>query len=142
MPGSNAAGNRTKFLTQPVDFMPTILDLAGVEKPDGLHGLSVAPILRGGKATARRRVAVTSATLPTQADRSVCSSITDGDWTLHYRGPNWPAELYDLRTDIAQQNDVYAQRRGVAQRLHKAHLDILKHAGTPEEKFALRTELP
>ena len=33
VPGSNAAGKRTKVLTQPVDFMPTILDLAGIKKP-------------------------------------------------------------------------------------------------------------
>ena len=143
VPGSNAAGKRTKFLTQPVDFMPTILDLAGIKKPDGLHGISVAPILKSEKTEEQRKVAVTSATLPVREDRSVCSSITDGSWTLHYRGPNWPAELYNLQTDLAQKNNIYNQQNiAEAQRLHKAYLEVLKGAGTPEEKFALRTELP
>jgi len=76
-------------------------------------------------------------------DRSVCSSITDGNWTLHYRGPNWPAELYNLQTDLAQKNNIYNQQNiAEAQRLHQAYLEVLKGAGTPEEKFALRTELP
>jgi hypothetical protein len=30
----------------------------------------------------------------------------------------------------------------VARRLHKAYLEVLKDAGTPEEKLTLRTELP
>ena len=143
VPGSNAAGKRTKVLTQPVDFMPTILDLAGIKKPDGLHGISVAPILKGEKAEEQRKVAVTSATLPVREDRSVCSSITDGNWTLHYRGPNWPAELYDLRTDLAQKNNVYNQQNmAEAQRLHKAYLEVLKGAGTPEENLCCERSCP
>ena len=143
VPGSKAAGKRTKFLTQPLDFMPTILDLAGVKKPKGLHGLSVAPILKGQSPKVRHKVAVTSATLPRRADQRVCSSITDGNWTLHYRGPDWPAELYDLRKDLAQKRNIYNWRNmSVARRLHKAYLEVLKDAGTPEEKLVLRMELP
>ena len=123
--------------------MQTILDLAGVKAPRGLDGISVAPILKGLKPRARRKVAVTSATLPTQADRSVCSSISDGNYTLHYRGAGWPTELYDLRKDPAQKRNLYNRRNlNVAQRLHRAYLEVLKGAGTPEEKLALRSELP
>jgi len=140
-PGSK--GKRSRFLAQPMDFMPTVLDLTGLKCPGGIDGVSLAPVLRGERAEARRRVAVTSAALPAREGRSVCSSITDGAWTLHYRGPDWPAELYNLKSDPAQTKNVYNKRNmTVARRLHKAHLQVLKNAGAPEEKLALRTELP
>ncbi len=143
VPGANMGGKRTRYLTQPVDFMPTILDLAKVKGPKGLHGYNLGLMLRGKKATSRRSVAVTSATLPTRETNCVCSSITDGTWTLHYRGKDWPAELYNLKTDLAQKKNVYNRRnKKVAERLHRAYLKVLRDAGTPDEKYALRTELP
>jgi arylsulfatase A-like enzyme len=142
VPGSKAQGTRTKVLTQPVDFMQTVLDLAGVKVPPGRHGISMAPVLRGGKPRATRKVAVTSEALRVNDERSVCSSITDGNWTLHYRGPNWPAELYDLRKDPAQKRNVFRRNAEVARRLHRGYLDVLRRAGTSEEKLSLRLDLP
>ena len=95
------------------------------------------PILRGGPPAQRRKVAITSATLPTKVDQSVCSSITDGNWILHSRGPDWPAELYRLQNDPAQKRNRHNRKNeAVAKRLHQAHLEILGNAHTPEESSA------
>ena len=143
VPGADGNGKRCHFLAQPVDFMPTVLDLAGLKAPGGLYGVSLAPMMRGARSSSGRRTAVTSAALPTREDRSVCSSITDGTWTLHYRGANWPAELYDIHKDPAQKQNRYNNRNlPVARRLHRAYLKTLRDAGTPEEKLALRMQLP
>ena len=42
-----AAGVRSRALVSTVDVMPTILDAAGIEPPEELHGVSLAPLLEG-----------------------------------------------------------------------------------------------
>ncbi|MBL8798407.1 MAG: sulfatase-like hydrolase/transferase [Planctomycetia bacterium] len=47
-PDSREAGRRVGALTQPVDLLPTLLDLFGVPAPAGLHGYSLLPLVAGG----------------------------------------------------------------------------------------------
>lgn len=44
-PGMKAAGQHTRNLVEFVDIYPTLCDLAGLEKPAHLEGLSMAPLL-------------------------------------------------------------------------------------------------
>lgn len=46
-PGFVPKGSRYKQITEHVDIMPTLLDLAGVRTPYGVQGSSMTPILRG-----------------------------------------------------------------------------------------------
>jgi arylsulfatase A-like enzyme len=134
-------GARLDFLAQPVDIMPTILDLAGVPIPGVVHGQSLKPLFFGG-ALPQRPITVTSPGLTDDASSPVCSSITDGAWTLHYRGPNYPAELYDLEQDEAQEHNLHGERTEEAQRLHRAYLELLRRVGTSDAKISLREVLP
>jgi arylsulfatase A-like enzyme len=128
-------------LVQPVDVMPTLLDLCGLDVPEGLHGASFAPAFYG-RAVPERPVIVTSPGLTADPERPVCSAITDGEWTLQYRGPRYPAELHHLPGDPFMQQNVFARERAQAERLHRHYLDLLREAGTDQAKLALRTELP
>ncbi len=141
VPGG-VSGGRTAFLTQPVDILPTILDLTGVALPEGLHGISLKPLLYGQELAPAREVAVTSPGLTDDPASPVCSTITDGRWALQYRGPDYPAELHDLDQDPAQTRNVYAEERGEAERLHLAYLELLHRAGAAPERVALRDRLP
>ena len=38
--------------------------------------------------------------------------------------------------------DLYAQERAQAERLHRAYVDLLRNVGTDEAKLVPRTELP
>lgn len=49
MPGTAPAGLRVEELTRHIDVMPTLLDLAGVELPDGIQGRSLRPLVEGGR---------------------------------------------------------------------------------------------
>jgi arylsulfatase A-like enzyme len=48
MPGAAGAGLRIEEVTRHIDVMPTLLDLAGVEPPDGIQGRSLRPLVEGG----------------------------------------------------------------------------------------------
>jgi arylsulfatase A-like enzyme len=134
-------GARSKTLVQPVDVMPTVLDLCGLDVPQGLHGSSFADAFFG-RPISERPVIVTSPGLTVDPERPVCSAITDGEWTLQYRGPRYPGELHHLPSDPFMQENVFAQKRAQAERLHRHYLDLLREVGTEEAKWALRTELP
>ncbi len=139
-PGGPA--QRTDVLAQPQDFFPTMLDLAGVRCEERLDGVSLAPLLRGEPFDSPREVAITSPALPNNPQKPVASAITDGEWTLHYRGPDWPAELYNLREDPNEERNVYADHKPAARRLLDAHVDALRAARTDEAKVAARSALP
>jgi arylsulfatase A-like enzyme len=47
LPGDAEAGRRVAALTQPVDWLPTLLEAFGRPVPPDLHGLSLWPLVRG-----------------------------------------------------------------------------------------------
>jgi arylsulfatase A-like enzyme len=140
VPGT-AAGSRIDSLVQPVDVAPTILGLAGVPIPQDMQGLCLLPLLREGTPI-QRPICVTSRALPESPGEALCSTITDGRWTLQYRGADHPAELHDLASDPAQLHNRYREHRDQAERLHDAYISLLERLGTPSGKLALRTRLP
>ena len=46
-PGHLPAGRKVDAMVELVDLMPTLLDLAGVAPPPGMHGLSLVPLMKG-----------------------------------------------------------------------------------------------
>jgi hypothetical protein len=87
-------------------------------------------------------VVVTSPGLTGDPERPVCSAVTDGEWTLQYRGPRYPGELHHLPSDPYMLQDLYAQERAQAERLHQAYVDLLREVGTDEAKVVQRARLP
>ena len=128
---------RSDALCQHVDLMPTILQLAGVDLPDDIHGRSLMPVLRG-HADSVRDLAINSGHLPAQPEARAYSTVTDGDHTLVYAGAEAPAELYHLPTDPTQEDDLIRARPDVARNLHARHLEVLEQIGTPQDRLELR----
>ena len=79
LPGRKSG--RTNAVTQPIDFMPTVLDLAQVKIPETVHGKSFASVL-SGTADKFRRFAVSAPYL--KAARAPVTVVQD----------NWSAILY------------------------------------------------
>lgn len=56
-PGVTSAGSTDgKHMVSAVDFLPTLLDVAGIEHPPGLDGRSFASLLKGGEQDGRHMV--------------------------------------------------------------------------------------
>lgn len=133
--GVTKSGARCEIPVSNVDLYPTFLAAAGVPVPDGkvLDGESLLPLLRGDGALTRQAIfwhfpgylndPVTRGRDPVFRTRPV-SVIRKGDWKLHLYHEEWQldggraglaannaVELYNLRTDIGERNNLATQNR-------------------------------
>lgn len=151
------AGRRRQFV-QPCDIMPTILDLAGVEPPDTIHGKSLVEALKGGSKPVRE-FAVTSGAIvnPPLADEPIVlseenwgryarrlrtSTVTSDDWTLIFGCGDLQPELYSNIADPRQEKNVFTENKEVVRQLHADYISLLESLGTKEEFIAHRRVLP
>lgn len=97
-------------LVSNVDLMPTILDIAGVGHPKGLHGMSLLPILANRKVQWRDSVTIVNrediSSSEARAGGDACNSrgVRTENWKLILRDrlsvrATDLRELYDHRTD-------------------------------------------
>ena len=104
-PGGGAGGGLdVQQLTSYVDFMPTILDLCGVEPPESrsFHGRSLTPLMRGDDdGTWEQRILVADTQRIANPVKWRMSSVMRGPWRL-VQG----RELYHLGEDPGQRCDI------------------------------------
>ncbi len=141
-------GREVAGLAQPVDIMPTILDLAGLSRkaktPEPMHGKSLAPLLRGEKNAAGRDFVVSgSLPLPDEFEpEKLCPYIampvlyTDQYAYVPF-GPKLKPELFDMKRDPGCTKNIAAGKPAVARRLHKQFLTFLTETGMKEEALKL-----
>lgn len=130
---------RTTALAQPADIAPTLLDLAGIERPANMQGASLVPVLHAQAAAQEpvvRPVQVSACSLLTPLSSQPRITVSDGDWTLIDGGGHAASGLYHLPTDPGQQVDVIAQSPEIARMLHTQLLAFLEGSGVPEDRVA------
>jgi arylsulfatase A-like enzyme len=135
-PGKIAAGVVSEHVTAFYDFLPTAAELAGVEPPAGLDGLSIVPTLLGREAAGREqetheflywelpRYEPAAGTFRDEIPRQ---AVRMGEWKAVRPEPDGELELYNLRRDPAEANNVAAAQREVMAKIE----DYLKTARTP-----------
>lgn len=121
-PSCNALDGRdVSVLTSYTDFMPTILDLCGVDVPDGrsFHGRSLKPLIEsepGPEWSQRTLVADTQRIARPLKWRKSC--VMRDKWRL-INGK----ELYDMSVDPGQKQDVAEAHPDVAEQLREDYLE-------------------
>ena len=150
-----AEPRRESAIVQPVDLMPTLLDLSGADPPETMHGLSIAPLLRG-EPMRTRDLAITSPTIihrgaggcrvtlttdewsficapSTQESGEILDRAVDGHAKRERLGLAVPSELYHLPSDPHQEHDVIDQHPDVAADLRARYVAFLESVGTASE---------
>ncbi len=158
---------RTQALVQTPDITATIYELAGVEQPESVQGMSLMPVVEMVRDD-HREVAVSSSSLVHQKAARRFSTVTSDEWQLiyggevcepgeadaatvdsirrselaHYVSAVSAVELYHLADDPAGEKDVAARHPEVVKELHGKYVEFLKSIGCPEEVLANRERLP
>lgn len=131
-PAGVPAGRTCDVPVHIVDFFPTFIELAQARAPGDhpLDGQSLVPLLTGAGDFHRRALYWHMPTYTVAYGRTPCSVIRRGDWKLIHWFGDWldtkdaipqskavygqlrvgpRTELYDLRTDIGESQDVAAE---------------------------------
>ena len=100
-PGKIPAGQVSDFPCAAWDFLPTATDIALIHSPTNIDGISVLPTLSGQTQTNRHE----SFYWKLQS-RDVAQAVRMGDWKVMRSKADAPPELYNLKTDPGETNNV------------------------------------
>jgi arylsulfatase A len=107
-PGQVPAG---KVVDDPVintDWLPTLLEMAGLPVPPGLDGVSLAPLLTGRGPAPQRSLFWHFPHYTNQGSRP-CGAMREGRWILVEYYDEETVELYDLSVDAGETRDLAAR---------------------------------
>lgn len=145
------AGSTNDALMNNTDWAPTLLDLAGIEKPDYMQGRSVVPMLRGETPADWRDATYYRYWMHMRHhDNPAHYGVRTKDYKLVFfyglpldaKGalpepttPGW--ELYDLRKDPGERNNVYSDPvyAEIVRNLKAELLALKKENGDTDEKY-------
>jgi len=99
-PARIAAGSRTDQIALTMDLFATACDLAGIDAPQGIDGVSLASVLQGRTEPlpARDLYFVRREGGNLYGGKTI-EALRRGDWKLLQNSPFAPLELYNLKTD-------------------------------------------
>lgn len=109
------------------DVLPTAAEIAGVEPPLGIDGISMLNALLGHKQTSHEFLYWES------HEPGFAQAVRMGDWKA-VRNNGEPLELYDLRQDLAESKNVATQHPEIVTRIE----DYLKTARTESQYWPSR----
>lgn len=120
-PGKVAAGGTSDYAGLSFDVFATALEVAGVPRPKEIDAVSLLPVLRGAPmpATPRELYFVRREGGPAYGGKSY-EAIIRGDWKLMQNSPYGPLELYNLKDDPQEKNNLFGQNPKVAGELQAA----------------------
>ena len=100
-PGKIPAGRVSDFTWAAWDFLPTATDIALIQSPTNIDGISVLPALLGQTQTNRHEAFYWKL-----QSRDAAQAVRAGDWAAVQPKAGTPPELYNLKTDPGETNNV------------------------------------
>jgi arylsulfatase A-like enzyme len=140
-------------LTSAVDLMPTVMDLAGAEIPSFVEGRSLLPMVKNASVPGREYV-VTSHLLANpgettrmvddnmrKMDMATTPTITTDEWALICAVEPGLSELYNLKSDPKQEQNVINKYPAKARELHQLFVQFMRETHVSNERMKPRMEL-
>ena len=112
-PGLSKSGTASEAMVELIDIYPTLADLAGLQAPGHLQGISLRPLLGHPERLGKRKYAYS---VVTRGSKDLGYALRNQNW----RYGKWPngEELYNLRTDPQEKNNL-AQKDHLKERLEQ-----------------------
>lgn len=130
-----APGTRSSEPVTSIDFYPTFLEAAGIEKPENylLDGISLMPLFKNPDAAlARRYLYWHFPGYPNSPWRTTpVSVIRSGPWKLMTFYETGKVELYNLDKDIGEQQNLAGEQSEVRYKLQNQLGAWLEHTDAP-----------
>ena len=131
-PSTIPAGSTTDQWTTQYDLMPTLADAGGQPTTPEMDGISILPTLKNQPAQQKEREFLYWEFY----ERAKQQAVHLGKWKgYRLNGLNGNIELYDLSTDIAEENDVAADHPDVVKRMAQIMKD--EHETHPFKRWQL-----
>jgi arylsulfatase A-like enzyme/Flp pilus assembly protein TadD len=138
LPGPLPRGRRVATPVRTIDLMPTVLRLVDLPEPDELQGTSLLPLVSRRPPDLLLK-SVSETLLPRENyGWSEMASLRIGDWK-YILAPR--EELYDLRTDPGETNNLAEKREGDLARMREETHRLLAEAAPTGASIAYRQEL-
>ncbi len=118
-PGVVEPGSTCEVPVTSTDFYPTFLEMAGMDPQPEQHedGESIVPLLKGDNSLERDAIFWHYPHYGNQGGRPG-SSVRSGDYKLIEFFEDGHLELYNLREDISEENNIAGDRPEITRKLH------------------------
>jgi len=107
-PGAIAAGRESQAMIEHIDLFPTLVEMLGLEVPEGLQGESFVPVITGAKKQGRAYVRSEFYVKEKGAFRPTLMQF-DGRYKFIDNGPDVAPELYDRQEDPREITNIQAR---------------------------------
>src|SRR5437867_5290563 len=111
------------------DFLPTAAQLAEAQSPKAIDGISFVPTLLGQNQTNRHEFLYWEF-----HEGGTRQAVRMGDWKAVRLAPGKPLELYHLKTDLGERENVAEEHPDVIEKIEK----YLKTARTENEHWPIK----
>jgi arylsulfatase A-like enzyme len=129
-PGRIKSGSHTERVCLMMDLFPTVLEAAGVPCRHEIDGVSFLPTLLGKDAgSPERTLFFTRREGGVAYGGKTIDAVRQGDWKLLQNSPFGPQELYNLRTDPQERQNLFAKETKKVQELSAALRTHIQRAG-------------
>jgi arylsulfatase A-like enzyme len=144
-PGHIRPGSRSDYAGLVFDLFPTFLELAGTTPAAELDAISLVPVLNGGTLAAPRDLYFVRREGGLAYGGKSYEAIIRGEWKLLQNDPFSPLELYNLKADPQETQNLAATHKQVFNELAAALRTNIQRGGVtpwqrPDGQFPLPTD--